>query len=331
MSTYAERQAYRDSHPGAIVDNNSSSDGGFTSSTPNGTPSGGTPTSSNVGSTSTSAPAAPAGDAKSQLAAIQQSLLNAIGSGNKAAADQAAAQFAQTFGLDQQKFQESVKEYGQNYGLALAGVTGKNPDGTPTLAAQNDLFNQSVTAAGLSGYFQGKQTEAGRQFDVTAGQNSLNASNDTANKLLALAASLHSDPFRQLQVMYGAHGISGINNAVNGLTGQYGLPGAFTAPGAAGTDANGFPTGQTATLGGLAQSYQNAGSGLTPSQQAANTGLTNPNQIIARNYNSAPQNVKDFATSALSANNGLDQQANDAAIQKNLPQFKAPDFGLAAV
>jgi hypothetical protein len=64
---------------------------------------------------------------------------------------------------------------------------------------------------------------------------------------------------------------------------------------------------------------------------AAATGLTNTNQIIARNYNTAPQNVKDFTTSALSANTGLDQADIDKAIQNNLPKFTSPSFGLATV
>lgn len=366
MSTYEERQAYRDSHPGVVVDATSSSDGGFdggsssssssssssdssSSSAPQYTapsssggnlsaPSGSYNTINGIQTTATMAsqlvahgwagntadPAAVAaayasttggavtagsggGDsgggggggggggstpAPSASGGLQQ-LLDALASGNAAAAAEATRQFNATFGLDQQKFNESVSEYNQNFGLAQ---TKQAAD----IAAQ---------VAGLTGTYNGAPTEAAKE-----------ASNKTAVDVLNLASSLHADPFRQLQVMYGANNIDGVNKAVQGLTGQYGLAsGQYTAP------------GTSANLGGLVQSYNNAGSGLSPSQQAANTGLTNPNQIIAREFNNAPQNVQDFTTSALSANTGLDQSTLTKQIQDNLPKFNAPSFGLATV
>src|SRR5215471_6303500 len=58
------------------------------------------------------APSAPAATVQSQgsqqLASGINSLLGAIASGNKQAFDEAVRQFNQTFGLDQQKFAESV-------------------------------------------------------------------------------------------------------------------------------------------------------------------------------------------------------------------------------
>ncbi len=342
------------------------------------TPTG--PATGGGGSGGSSSSGGGGGGGNSNAAAnAQQQLSQALASGNKAAADEAIRQFNATFGLDSQKFAETVNEYNKNYGLAQSGVTGVNPDGTPTLAAQKQQSDAAAQAAGITGFYSAPvaatgdrtaaaaawqrdnpnqhteafasqpasvqaqygytpattaaptQTEAAHQFDVTSAQAALDAHNKTGMDLLNLASTLHADPFRQLQVMYGASGMDGINRAVQGLSGQYGLPGNFTAPGAPGVDANGFPTGNTATLGGAMQAYNNAGQGQTPGQQAAATGLTNPNQIIARNYNSAPQNVKDFATSALSMNNGLDQKTNDEQIQKNLPQFNAPSFGLATV
>src|SRR6266542_801507 len=96
------------------------------------------------------------------LGAIQQSIVNALATGNKAAFDETVRQFDLMFGLDQKKFDEAVHQFSQTFGLQQAGVTG--------------MYN-------------GAPTEAHRQFDITTG---LNAAQ--------LAASLHADPFRQREV-----------------------------------------------------------------------------------------------------------------------------------
>lgn len=235
-----------------------------------------------------------------------QQLLNALAAGNVAAANEAIRQFNVTSGLDAQKFAQDVSKYSQDHAMAM---TKQSAD----IAAQ---------AAGISGMFNGAPTEAARQFNVSAQQAAQQEQDKTGLGMLTLASSLHADPFRQVQTMYGGSQVDGVNRAVQGLTGQYGLPGAFTAPGAA---------GNTATLGGLSQSYANAPAQYAQNQSFLANNLQNPNQIIAREYNNAPQNVKDFTTSGLSANTGLDQASLDKQIQKNLPQFNAPSFGLSAV
>jgi hypothetical protein len=69
-------------------------------------------------------------------AGVQQ-LLSALGSGNKAAADELIREFNQTFGLDQNKFQESIRQYNQTFGL------------TQTV----DQANIAAQAAGLTGWY----------------------------------------------------------------------------------------------------------------------------------------------------------------------------------
>lgn len=340
-----------------------------------------------VGSTAPQSTSAVDPNSAGSAALAQQQLSQALASGNVAAAKEIASEFAQTHGLDVQKFQASLDQYAQNFGLAQAAVTGKNPDGSPTLAASQDAFTNAISAAGLTGFFtppgsgsgnlqqdaaawqaaqtkagnpnthteqfvnqpasvqaqfgytaptqtlagqqqqatlsgqyNGSPTEAARQFNTTAAQTALNDANSTGLAALQYRSTLQNDPFRQLQYQYGTQANSGLNAAVQGLTGQYGLGGGFTAP-SSNVDANGFPvqSGGTAPAMGSAQ------------QQAQATGLVNPNQIIARNYNSAPANVQNAMTSALSMNNGQTQAENAAAIQKNLPGFNAPSFGLATV
>ncbi len=183
-------------------------------------------------------------------------------------------------------------------------------NGQQTLAARQQASDAAAQAAGLSGYFEGQATLARQTME-----------NQTGLGLLNLQASLHSDPFRQLSTMYSANGMDGIQRAVNGLSGQYGLPGVFQAPGAA---------GNTANVGGAISSFNNAGQTMQQAQGILGS-FPKANQIIARSYNNAPQNVQDFTTSALSANNGLDQSSNNKLIQNTLPKFQAPAFGLASV
>jgi hypothetical protein len=75
--------------------------------------------------------------AASNLGKIQQDLLNAIASGNKAAADEAIREFNLNFGLNQDKFNESVRQYNLDHGLAV----------------DKQAFDQAATAAGITGYW----------------------------------------------------------------------------------------------------------------------------------------------------------------------------------
>ena len=106
----------------------------------------------NTPASSTTSTSATGDAAAAQLGQIQNSINQALASGNKAAFDEAVRQFNATFGLDTQKFQEAVTEYNQNFGLSQAGVTGTY-QGAPTLAAQQQAANIAAQAAGLTGYY----------------------------------------------------------------------------------------------------------------------------------------------------------------------------------
>lgn len=99
------------------------------------------------------------GDAQ-QLGSAIERLMQAIASGNKAAFDQTVKEFDLTFGLDKDKFAEdtrqfnvkfgeAVRQFGLNYALSEAGVTGVF-GGKPTMAQQQQTYAQQmglVTAA----------------------------------------------------------------------------------------------------------------------------------------------------------------------------------------
>src|SRR5262252_9609655 len=103
-----------------------------------------------------SAPSAPAGTVaapqSAQLASGINSLLGAIASGNKQAFDEAVRQFNQTFGLDQQKFAESVRQYNEGLAVTQAGLTGTY-QGAQTQQAQQQAANIQAQVAGLTGYY----------------------------------------------------------------------------------------------------------------------------------------------------------------------------------
>jgi len=276
-----------------------------------GSSSGGGSSGSNPSAAVTSAPGAGTGSTDAQmLGAVSgngnfgvggnasggglQALLNALAAGNVAAANEAIRQFNVDSGLNAQKFQQSVLQYNQDHGLA---VTKQAAD----IAAQ---------AAGISGMFNGQPTEAARQFNVSAQQAALDEQDKTGVAALQLRATMQGDPFRQLDNEYATQANSGLSRAVAGLTGQYGLSNPFANPGGGGA------------------SFVAPGSAQLAARQ---TGLTNPNQVIARQFNTAPQNVQDMTTSALSMNGGMTQAAANKQIQNSLPRFNAPSFGLATV
>lgn len=88
-----------------------------------------------------------------QLSNGINSLLGAIASGNKQAFDEAVRQYNTTFGLDQSKFNEAIRQYNEGLAVTQAGLTGTY-QGAQTQQAQQQAFNQAATAAGLTGYFQ---------------------------------------------------------------------------------------------------------------------------------------------------------------------------------
>jgi hypothetical protein len=106
-----------------------------------------------TGAAPAATPATVAAPASAQLASGINSLLGAIASGNKQAFDEAVRQFNVTFGLDQSKFNESIRQFNQNFGVTEAGLTGKY-QGQQTQQAQLQAYNEAAQTAGLTGYFQ---------------------------------------------------------------------------------------------------------------------------------------------------------------------------------
>lgn len=139
--------------------------------------------------------------------------LSAIASGNKADADEAIRKFNLTFGLDQQKFQASVDQFAQNFGLAQAGLTGMY-NGKETLAAQQQKFSQGLSA-------------------------------------LSLAQSVQANPFKQAQVLYG-EGAYGFTPAMAAAAGMGSPLPSFQAPNgsAANTATLGWLASQTGGAAG---------------------------------------------------------------------------------
>lgn len=80
------------------------------------------------------------------------SLLGAIASGNRQAFDEAVRQFNATFGLDQQKFTEAIRQYNEGLAVTAAGLTGQY-QGQQTLQSQLQQANIAAQRAGLTGYY----------------------------------------------------------------------------------------------------------------------------------------------------------------------------------
>lgn len=81
--------------------------------------------------------------------------------------------FANAEAWRSRNFGEDTRRYDQGFGLSEAGLTGQY-QGAPTMAYQNQQFNQGITAGGLTGSYNGAPTlaaELGRgNLDVSRGR-----------------------------------------------------------------------------------------------------------------------------------------------------------------
>jgi hypothetical protein len=94
------------------------------------------------------------------LAAGINSLLGAVASGNRQAFEEQVREFNATFGLNQDQFNQQVSEYNQNLAVTQAGLTGQY-NGQQTQAAQLQAANLAAQRAGLTGYYQDPSTTSG--------------------------------------------------------------------------------------------------------------------------------------------------------------------------
>ncbi len=212
--------------------------------------------------------------------------LQAIASGNKAAADEAIRQFNVTSGLDASKFAESVRQYNQSFGLA------------------SDLQAANIAAqqAGLTGMFNGQPTEAARQFNQTQGLAGL-----------SLAASLNANPFRQAEALYGLSQ-NGTSPFMQAVAGNAPLA-SFQAPSLSAAD--------TRSLGFLANQGGPGSYTQDQSQQWLN-GLPAPHQIDWNALSRATPTAQNLVVSGLSQKWGLNPEDIKAIGQATLPAFQAP-------
>jgi len=242
-----------------------------------------------------------------------QAYLQALITGNQAAAAEAARQYNTTFGLDQNKFAESVRQYNQTFGLSQqlqaaniaaqqAGLTGVF-QGQPTLAARQQEANIAAQQAALTGMYQGQPTEAARQFNLTQGLNAIK-----------LAADLQPNAFRQAQALYGL-GQGGFTPLMAAAAGTGPAVTAFQAPtlSAADTQSLGWLAGQTG-----------AGSYTQDQAQHWMNTLPTPNQVNWTALNQAGPGATDLVTKGLAAKWGLDEGSIKAIAQQAMPGFQAP-------
>jgi hypothetical protein len=238
-----------------------------------------------------------------------QGLLGALASGNAAAAAEAARQFDKTFGLDQAKFTEAIRQYNQNFGLSEAALTGTY-NGQPTLAAQQQQFQQALDAAGVTGMYNGQPTLAAKNLGLSA---------------LSLAVQQQANPFRQAEALYGMQqqGLTPLLRAAAGLAGP--LP-SFQAPALSAAD--------TRSLSFLANGgfgTPSGESGAMPSyiQDQANSYLNNlpsPNKTNWTNLSFATPGAQDLVVKGLAQKYGLQEADIQSIAKATLPAFQAPSL-----
>ena len=232
-----------------------------------------------------------------QLATGINSLLGAIASGNKQAFDEAVRQFNATFGLDQSKFNEAIRQFNENLGMAQAGLTGQY-QGQQTQQAQQQAFNQAISAAGLTGYFQQPGT-AGAAGGPTQDQ----YMSARTQQLIGMGF----DPTRAQQTANAewVQGLARAGNVAGGLP-----PGiSFASPGV-----------QAAAPGGL-ETLQ------SQLQRAEQLGVYQGAPTLAAQQQAYSQGLGAINAAAALQNNPFRQQETIASLSKLLGGQAVPGFG----
>jgi len=280
------------------------------------------------------APSAPAGTVaapqSAQLASGINSLLGAIASGNKQAFDEAVRQFNQTFGLDQQKFAESVRQYNEGLAVTQAGLTGtyQGQQTQQALAQAASIQAQRAKTAqdwaNIYGYTP--------QLDVNGNPIMVNAAAGGPATTLAAqqqaykqqldaitaAAGMQANPFRQQQVM---------GQLGRVLTGQ-GVAG-FSAP----NTVTGVGTVGGNTQGGLGYMQQIISDIQNPGANQASVnsvleGIPTPNKINSADFLRAAPSTQNMILQGMQERYGLDPADSLQQIKNTLPSFTAPStFG----
>jgi len=160
LSTQSGRADARTNNPGLIVDANSVYDPSSGQQS-NATSSGGGGGGGNAtGGGSVAAPSSTVQASSSQLSAGINSLIGAIASGNKQAFDEAVRQFNVSSGLDRDKFNAAVDQFNQQMAVSAAGLTGTY-QGQQTQQAALQAANIAAQVAGLTGYYTPPTTAGG--------------------------------------------------------------------------------------------------------------------------------------------------------------------------
>lgn len=368
LDTQSGRADFRQENPGNYVEGNSSG-GGYTYQTASGqTGQGGgtqTPTQGatyNTGGTSTpSSPSAPTNTTSALSGTDQQmlnrliqgqtQLLNAAAQGNEEAFKEAIRQFDAEFGLDKDRFAEGVRQYNEGLSISQAGLTGQY-QGAQTLQGQQQAFNQAVTAAGLTGYYQqpagmGMVGGASAQpvpVQTLAGQQQQFAQQQALAQMYGQAYT----GFGQGQpggVPQGASTLAAQQQAYQQGTGLVQQVSALqanpfrqqTAMGQlsrllGGQSVSGF--GQTGTVpgagtGGLGYLQQMIDDIREPSanqqsMQGVLNGIPTPNKMDSVQFFKAPQTTQNLVLQGMSEKYGIDPQDALAQIKNTMPGFQAP-------
>jgi hypothetical protein len=313
LSNYNDRQAARDANPGLIVDQN----GATNPSTGQGY--------GNTGGGGGGQGAANSADDNAAVGAAIDDLLSKRASG------------------DTQAFNESVRRFNQNFGLAVGGLMGTY-NGAPTLAAlkqQADIAAQQLAGAqadaSLTGTYQGQATLAAlkQQADIASQQlqNAMTAAGLTGTYngaptlaaqqqqytqqmgVISAAQTAQANPFRQQQ-LYGQ-----ANRIMSGQS----VPG-FQAPGTVA----GVGTAGGNTQGGMGYLSQMISDirDPTPNQTSADQFLAQtptPNKIDSQSFLRSNPSTQNVILQAMQEKYGVDPTDAMQQIKNTLPQFTAPN------
>lgn len=245
-----------------------------------------------------------------------EKLLKAVADRDDKAFAESIREFDLYYGLDQNEFQEKVRQFNESLGISQAGLTGVY-QGQPTLAAKLQEENIAQTRAALTGQFQGAPTlaaqlQAAEQLGTYQGQPTLAAQQQAYTQgtgLVNQIAQLQANPFRQQAAMgqlanlLGGRGVSGF--------GQIGA-----VPGAG--------TGGLGYLQQMIDDIKSGGAANTQSVQSTLDAIPTPNKLNSVEFFRSPTTTQNLVLQGMQEKYGIDPNDALQQIKNTMPGFTAP-------
>lgn len=214
-----------------------------------------------------------------------------------------------------QAMQQAYSEWSMSSGDEKLAMQKAQEAWSRTFQEAQQKFNQGVSEAGLTGQYNGQQTQAAQQQAWSQGYQDRGQQQSGAISLLDLQSRLQGPQDWLKYQQLNASTPQGLQSALGALAGNYNL---------AGSNAQGTPgpASLTSRIGDLTSNAQGQAAPAAPGAGE----LTSPNQFALRNWATMSPSQQKMVT-GLYGGAGYDQEDFLKQIQNAAPRYSGPSAG----